>query len=145
MFNRQRLGLREAFKNYKGELPSSVYRKVIQTYYKKVIDAIIFDNLEYKFHRLGHIYLAKVKPKIEMWESGIKPTLPIDWKATKSHGKIIYHMNENKYGYVFRIKFNKMRFKNAMIYRFIPERWNFKRYLSSILQDPDIKIDAPLL
>lgn len=141
-------GLREAYKLYQevgGTLTSSEYRSIVKTYYSRSIDHIIYDNLELKLNHTGNIYIGKVKPKLTTWEAGIKPTLPIDWVNTKKHGKIIFHTNAKRFGYVFRIKWNKGGTKNISLFRFKPERWNFKRYLSNILQNEDIKIDAPLL
>jgi hypothetical protein len=145
MHKRSRLGIREAFAQYKGELPSSVYRQIIKFYYKKVIDAIIFDNLNYHINNIGDILIIKKKPKLNVKDGKLMHGLPVDWKATKSHGKVIYHTNNNRYGYIFRIKFKKLGFKNSSIYKFKPERWNFKRYLANILKNEDIKIDAPLM
>lgn len=142
---RHKEGLTEAYDSYEGGLTKAEYRTILQNYYPKVIDRIIFDNLDYRISGIGRIYIGKFKPKVKLWEAGIKPTLPINWVETKKHGKIIFHMNENRYGYLFRIKLKKLRFKNNTIFKFQPERWNFKRYLSKILNDEDIKIDAPLI
>lgn len=143
---RHKQGLREGFSTYAGALPSSVYRKVIQAYYKLVIDNILIHNKPYRFPYLGDIELTKVKPTLRTWEDGtIKPTLPVDWKATKEHGKIIYHMNHEQFGYVFKIRFKKLKFRNNAIFKFKPERYNFKRYLNQLITSEDVKIDAPLL
>ena len=141
-------GLREMYDLYKGsdaDVEYPLYRKILKTYYSKVIDAIIFDNLEYKFQYVGNIYITKVKPKIKLNDDGsIKPTLPIDWVNTKRFKKLIYHRNDNRYGYVFRIKWDKAGAKGSSLFKFYPERYNFKRYLSSLLLDEDVKIDAPV-
>jgi len=142
-------GLREAFALYKGlngTVSSILYRKVIKEYYAKIIESIILNNLEYKFNRMGSILLTKVKPRLTTWDDGsIKPTLPIDWVNTKKYGKLIYHRNNNRYGYTFRIKWVKGKTDNVSIFKFYPERYNFKRRLAKYLLDEDIKIDAPIV
>ena len=145
---RHKEGLREAVALYTeigGKLEASTYRNILQSYYAKAIDAIILDNVNYKLNYLGYIYIGKVKPKLQMWDKGIKPTMPVDWPSTKKYGKIIYHTNTKRFGYVFRIKWSKSKFKDASMFKFKPSVWTFKRHMSKLLQDENIKIDAPLL
>ena len=146
---RHKEGLREAMALYKemgGNIDSSTYRKIVQSYYSKAIDNIILDNLNYKLNYLGYIYIGKVKPKLQIWDDGsIKPTMAIDWPKTKLYGKRIYHTNKARNGYIFRIKWSKKNFKHASLFKFQPSLWTFRRYMSSLLQNEDIKIDAPLL
>ncbi|MCK5788229.1 MAG: hypothetical protein KAH32_04495 [Chlamydiia bacterium] len=145
MVNRIKCGLNDSYSLYKGSIEKPLYRKIIQLYYSKVIDRIILDNLNYKFGRVGSIYIGKVKPKLQLWDEGVKPSLPIDWVNTKKYGKIIFHMNKSRYGYLFRIRWERSNIKHGSTFQFIGERYNFKRRLSGLLQDEDIKIDAPLI
>jgi len=76
--NRIKEGLNEAFALYKGSIEKPLYREILKSYYSKVIEAIILNNLNYKLGDVGSIYIGKVKPKLQTWEGGLKPTLPIN-------------------------------------------------------------------
>ena len=138
-------GIREAFAQYEGVLPSSVHRQILQTYYAKIVDRIIFDNLQYMVPGVGKVLMVKVKPKLKVIDGVVQVTLPIDWPATRKHGKIIYHPNVMYDGYVFRIKLDKVISKSSKVAKFYPSTWTFKRYLAKQLKNEEIKLDAVIL
>lgn len=60
--------------------------------------------------------------------------LPVDFKATKEYGKVIYFTNDHSNECIYRFKWVKklVRNKNKKFYSFIPSRTN-KRRLAHIL------------
>ena len=141
-------GMKQFYKSYttdEGTLTNAQYRNVVKTYYAKVIDRIILDGLSYTFGRVGSIYISKTKKGVRLDENGkLKIEHPIDWPATKKFGKVMYNENKLTDGYVFKIKMKRGGTNRITLYEFKPERWSFKRYLAKMINDPEVKVDAPI-
>jgi len=123
-------------------ISSREYSSVIELLHKKIIDAIIFDSYEYKIKSIGKIFLAKKKQVAEVVDDKLRLSFSIDRAASKTYGKKIRYENAHTNGYVFMIKFNKHFSSQGKRLYFKPNRYKFKRYLASLLKDPNININA---
>jgi hypothetical protein len=77
-------------------------------------------------YRLGVIAVRKYKSNLRK--------VPIDWKATKEEGCIVYNFNYHSNGYRYRVHWNKKRcrVKNKMYYSFQLTRQNNRRIAENI-------------
>lgn len=143
--------LKDIYKLYKEEnfeglqVEYSLYSKVLKDFNKLLVEHIIEDPEGIKLPlNLGHIRVRKSKVDLT------KSLIP-DWKATnelwdrnekaKADKKLVYHLNEHREGYKYKILWDKSRakVKNKTFYFFIPTR-NFKRTLAKTLKT-NLKID----
>jgi len=142
-------GLPELYQYYLdqgGTYSKKEFRKIMKHYYKKVIDRILIDAHWYKLGQVCHIHTVKKKSEVRLDDNGnVKVYHAVDFKASKELGKLVYHENKHVDGYIFRIKCKFDNIKGMSLFKFRPERYDFKRYYARLIFNPDIKIDAPLL
>jgi hypothetical protein len=126
-------------RKYGQKLKPNEYKRIIETYYKLVVDRIIFDNYDYTLGGAMDIGMRKTKM---IGVPGKRERIigyTIDHNASKKLGRRVLHENEHTNGFVFKIKLIRMRMvRNIKFYKFRPERWHVKRRLSHILKNQDI-------
>lgn len=129
------------------KLSPSELKSVIESYYDKIRDAIIFDNYDYKIPRTGYIELRKEKADYKIGLKGYVVGSSIDRAVSKTKGFRVLHENNhtNEYIYKFSIR-RRMRLKNVNRFRFKAERYLMNRYLAKILKNKSKYgvVDAPL-
>lgn len=79
------------YKNYINDY--SMYMSILEDYYKEVLDAIIYKNLEFKMpFRLGSLRIKAKKSKVILDDNGnIRlNTAPPNWNKTLEHWNKIY-------------------------------------------------------
>lgn len=78
---------------------------------------------------LGYIQVGKYQPKNYNSKS-----LSIDYKLTREYGKVIYHLNEHRNGYKYRLHWSKvpMTFADRYKYQLCLVRAN-KRKLAQLI------------
>lgn len=129
--NNADVSLKELYKNYKSKsknpVPYKIYAEFLKEYNQRIIQAIIYENLEYKMpFKLGFIRIQKRKltPYIKNGEL-IKKHLHPDWKRTRdywaekypgktseelkliSDKKVLLHHNDHTNGYSVRFYWDK--------------------------------------
>lgn len=124
------------------KLSQKQYSDTIALLHKKIIDAIIFDNYEYRIKHIGSVLIIKDKQDVLVVDGKVKPKYSVDQNKTRELGRKVYHENKNTNGYIFKIKFHKQYNSRARRFFFKPTRYKFKRYLASLLKDTNININA---
>lgn len=108
----------------------SVFRDILEMYYKGIRDTILDKGLPFKFPcNLGEVKVVKKKVNFsKMYPSSI------DWVNTIKYGKVIYHLNDHTDGYKYLFMWNKSnaKLKNISKYRFIPTRSNKRKLAFNI-------------
>ncbi len=117
----------------------ATYMKVIKSFNEKLRDVILKESEEVVFPcNLGKLRVKKFKLNFER----LKP----DWQATKKlwetseeakkEKKLVYHLNEHRNGYAYRLYWNKKscRVRNKTVYSFKPAR-SLSRGLAYILKN----------
>lgn len=93
----------------------------------------VLDGAEVRLpYRLGILRIEKKKMK-----NFQKGRLHVDFAHFKKTGKVIYHLNENRDGYYYRIKWYKGHVSGLQAYKFFPTR-PFKRGIAQRLKDNNI-------
>jgi hypothetical protein len=105
------------------------WKSIIYSFNEKFRDYLLETGEPAKLpNGLGPFMVVKKKRKpIIFDENGIqRVNLPIDWKKTKEKGKVVYHMNYDTEGYVFKYFWGKDASKLPFpeLWRFIPSRPN---------------------
>jgi hypothetical protein len=131
------------------------YSTVVNSFNKKVVDAMVYEAYEYLLpHRLGNLRVKKYKPAIRLDEDGNlkKHRLIPNWEATNKlwaenkeaakEKKVIFYTNRHTEGYSYKWYFTNYRSNciNKSYYYFVPTRGN-KRKLAGALKSEDLNID----
>lgn len=110
------------------QIPKGQCKNILKKLSAKVIIRV-FDAEEVKIPIIGTIRVKKIKQKYS------KNKLKVDWATTKKEGKKVYHLNEHRSGYFYRIMWRRNNnIKGINLYSFIAERHHFKRPLGKILK-----------
>ena len=146
-------GIKDYYKFYKSYSSEPVdnkkFHKVIGEFNKKIMEAIINDNLEYTpvSSQITFCIRKLIKP-VKIVNNKIVNKNPIDWKTTlqlwseneeaKERKLLIRFLNNHSSKYIFRIKMIKSgySYSNKKYYRFKPCRM-FQRDLSKRILDPN--------
>jgi hypothetical protein len=154
-------GVIDYFKFYKNNSEKSVdekkFRKVIDSFNKKVSELIIEEGIDFVIPSLNfEITIRKDKRKPTIKDGKVINNTPVDPVATrklwdnneeaKNKKILVRYNNSHSSGYVFRIYCKKFRssIKNKNLFKFRPIR-QLKRNLAKVLKDPDKSFDAFLL
>jgi hypothetical protein len=117
-------------------VPYKVYKKVLDSFFKMVIDSIIENSVIYKMPlRFGELRVEKMKMPIGYLHE--KKNLKIDFGTFRKTGKKVYHLNEHRGGCRYKIKWDKTDSGPVIykhVYRFVPTR-AAKRRLAWILKN----------
>lgn len=129
------------------QVPYSVYTSILKEFNLELVESIINTSEGIKLPcNLGFIRVRKKKVNLAKKESLIP-----DWGQTnklwaanpeaKKKKTIVYHLNEHRGGYKYKIFWDKKKqmLKNKTFYYFIPTR-AFKRNLASVLKN-NLEID----
>lgn len=126
-------GIVELYTNYTSntikdlQVSKDQFKRILSKFSSKVISKV-FDAEEVKLPIIGTLRVKKIKQK---YKDG---KLKIDWQATKKAGKKIYHLNEHRNGYYYKIIWRTCNIKGTRLYSFKPERYHFTRPLSKLLK-----------
>jgi len=130
----------ETFK-YKEQVPYTLYRLIIEAYWKKVIQHIIEDSGIYKMaFRFGHLRVRKKRMRLQALQECNQ--LRIDYAVYNKTGKIAYHLNDHRKHHTYKIMWDKRKagpIVNKGVFRYIATR-TMKRRLAWILKN-DFKKD----
>jgi len=120
----------------------SLYMDIIKSFNKSLRDKILYNASEVKLPcNLGRMRIKKFKLKLNKWNK-LRP----DWEKTlklwernpeaKEEKKLVFHLNEHRAGYAYRVYWDKRKckVKNNRFYHFTPSR-KFARTLSGILRE----------
>ncbi len=117
-------------------VPYELFKTILEDYLKQVTDFIFEETGIFLLPmRLGEIKVEKKKMNISTLLK--YKNLQLDYKIYNETGKKVYHLNEHRRGYRYKIKWDKSRsgpIKNKKIYSFIPTRTS-KRRLAWILKN----------
>lgn len=114
------------------QIDYTTFRAIIDDYFRYLRDEIIENGKEVKLPcRLGTVRIVKHKPKQYNNKS-----LRVDYKASRDHGKLLFHLNEHTDGFKYRYYWNKqnMIITNKTKYQLTMTRAN-KRRLAVILKN----------
>lgn len=109
------------------------YRQIIKDFFELLMDKIISGAVEYKLPAgLGWVFVCKMRPRVT--KAG--KHLNIDFSATNSIGKKIFHLNEHSDGWQYRFVWRKRksRMKNIAYYEMVHSRWA-KRELAKQIKE----------
>ena len=127
--------LRKIYDQYKKDVPEdlqvdrSTFLKVCYSFNKSLVDKILIEAEEVKLPcNMGSLRIKK--SKLDLTFNKLK----IDWATTNKIGKVVYHLNEHRNGYKYRIFWKKGKVLNSKYYSFTGTR-TFKRRLSFILKN----------
>jgi hypothetical protein len=116
-------------------LPYPLFRKINEEKALLLKKKMLLESDTFKLPcNLGEMRISKRKLNIS------KKILKVDWAITKKIGKRVYHLNEHRNGYRYRIQWSKAKSKilNKSAYHFKPCR-TFNRELAYILKNkPEI-------
>lgn len=138
------LGMKDAYRLYKKELPKTVGRntfmKLVSGFNEFVMNKVIQGEHVFLPEKTGSLYVmgSPVEPRVE---DGEIKGLAINWQATKEarakdpNAKYIYYFNESTGGIRYRIKWSKkkMFIRNRDFYRFFLTRGN-KKAISNFIR-----------
>lgn len=132
-------------------LPYSEYCKILSEFNLLFVNYIIYESVEIKLpFNLGSMRVKKHKKKVTL-EKIQEGKMSVDWKETKQlwednpkakeSKKLVFHLNEHRDGYSYKIFWDKNRamLLNKTFYYLVPAR-NFKRTLANVL-NTNFKID----
>jgi len=108
------------------------FKKIITTYYLRMLDDVLYKGVEYKFpYRLGKIRVIKRKVDVNNLNR-----FGIDWTESVKYNKQIYHLNNHTNGFVYRFKWIKenTNVPNLYFYKFVPSRM-IKRKLAQVIKN----------
>lgn len=94
-------------------LPYKKYRKIVEKFFVRIMQKIIYDNHTFMMpYSLGSIVVKAFKTNLKK--------APVDFHTTKMVGKVVRFLNTHTYGYYFGIIWDKsyVRFKNNVYYTF---------------------------
>jgi len=127
--------VRTIYDKYKKEIPEEEqvtqkdFLNIMYGFNKAVIHKVLEEAEEVKLPcNMGTVSIKKSKLDVKFNK------LKIDWATTNKIGKIVYHLNEHRNGYKYRIYWKKGKVLNSKYYAFIPTR-TFKRSLAYILNN----------
>jgi hypothetical protein len=147
------LKLRDVYKNYVKDntikqltssyaesteivVPYTKYKKIIDSYFKKIVHFIIEESGIYKMpYALGDLRVGKHKMNISNLVKYKK--LRINFKIFNTTGQKVYHLNEHRRGYSYAIEWDKSRTGQVIykrVYKYVPTR-TMSRRLAWILQN----------
>lgn len=125
--------IKDLYNNYtkttiKGlQLSKEQFKRILGKFSTKVIDRV-FDAEEVKIPIIGTLRVKKIKQKYK------ENKLKIDWAETKKQGKKIYHLNEHRGGYYYKIMWRTNNIKGTRLYSFTANRKYFTRPLGKLLK-----------
>jgi hypothetical protein len=133
--------LRDVYKFYVKEvgkenaLSYKVFRKLNDEKSELLVNRILVDSETFRVPcNLGEIRISKRRLNVS------SKVLKVDWETTKKIGKKVYHLNEHRNGYRYKVLWSKSKSKieNKTVYHFKPCR-KFGRQLAYILKNkPEI-------
>lgn len=149
------LNIRSSFKRYFEEVKSPIEEKefiIIANGYMEFLIQKVLEGEEITMPaRLGTLFIQGVKKKLKFNKDGI-PLLPPNWAATKklwdnnpdakATKKIVYCLNEDTNGVVYKLHWSKNRvpIENKLYYSFILTRANKRAIHQQIVQGKEYLI-----
>lgn len=109
----------------------AVYYKIINEFYKKIVDEILINNKTFKLpYRLGTVRVCKSKVILKHLT-----TFGVDWPTTIKLHKRVYHLNEHSSGYRYFFYWSRecSVVSNLFFYRLVMSRTN-KRRLAKLIK-----------
>lgn len=117
-------------------VPYEKYKEILEYYFQSVVDFIIESSGIFVLPvRLGELKVEKRKMNVSTLLK--YKNLMLDYKIFNETGKKVYHLNEHRRGYRYKIKWDKSRSGPIVykkIYSFIATRTS-KRRLAWILKN----------
>jgi hypothetical protein len=151
------VNIRSSYKTYKESVSTPVeekqYLKIANGYMKFLIQKVLEGEEVTMPARLGTLFIQGVKKKLKFNRDGV-PLLPPNWAKTKelwdrnpeakATKKIVYCLNEETDGVVYKLHWSKNRvpIENKLYYNFILTRANKRAIHQSIKQGKEYLIKS---
>ena len=151
------VNIRSSYKSYKKTVDTPVeekqYLEIANGYMEFLIQKVLEGEEVTLPARLGTLFIQGVKKNLKFNKDGI-PLLPPNWAATKklwdsnpdakATKKIVYCLNEETDGVVYKLHWSKNRvpIENKLYYNFILTRGNKRAINSSIKQGKEYLIKS---
>lgn len=151
------VNIRSSYKTYKKAVDNPVeekqYLKIASGYIKFLIQKILEGEEVTLPAKLGTLFIQGVKKNLKFNKDGI-PLLPPNWAATKklwdsnpdakATRKIVYCLNENTDGVVYKLHWSKNRvpIENKLYYNFILTRANKRAIHQQIVEGKEYLIKS---
>ena len=115
MKNKKSCTFRDMYRKMPIEASYLLYKRVLDEMCNVILEHVLERSEGFKMpYGLGLIQIGKYKPK-----SYTQQSLSVDYKASKTYDKRIYHLNEHSEGYKFRLYWSK-------IPRTFPDRYKYQ-------------------
>jgi hypothetical protein len=125
------------------EVNQALHTKILKTFFAIIVRKVINEMFRFEFPGLGMFYIIKYKYKLETDSNGkLISKNPTNWYETKKVRSItgdktkkVVYLNEHTYGYTYKIKWDKRKFRfvNRSYYSFITSR-ELKRTIASVIK-----------
>ena len=151
------VNIRSSYKTYKESVSTPVeekqYLEIANGYMEFLIQKVLEGEEVTMPARLGTLFIQGVKKNLKFNKDGI-PLLPPNWAATKklwdsnpdakATKKIVYCLNEETDGVVYKLHWSKNRvpIENKLYYNFILTRANKRAIHQNILQGKEYLIKS---
>jgi hypothetical protein len=151
------VNIRSSYKTYKESVSTPVeekqYLKIANGYMEFLIQKVLEGEEVTMPARLGTLFIQGVKKKLKFNRDGV-PLLPPNWAKTKelwdrnpeakATKKIVYCLNEETDGVVYKLHWSKNRvpIENKLYYNFILTRANKRAIHQSIKQGKEYLIKS---
>jgi hypothetical protein len=151
------VNIRSSYKTYKESVSTPVeekqYLKIANGYMEFLIQKVLDGEEVTMPARLGSLFIQGVKKKLKFNRDGV-PLLPPNWAKTKelwdrnpeakATKKIVYCLNEETDGVVYKLHWSKNRvpIENKLYYNFILTRANKRAIHHSIKQGKEYLIKS---
>lgn len=134
------------------DMTQALHTRVLTSFYDKLINAMIYNNVDITFPcNLGNLSIKKKKVIIRLTPEGKLDTskLKVDMKATRElqaecpgTDKKVFHLNEHSNGYYYRYLWSKVTcfVPNSTVY-LLDLRRKHKRKLAEAALNPKVKLD----
>ena len=112
------------------------YCKVLKDFFKECAIKVLKGEKVTLPCNYGYIRVQKNKPKRLIRDN--KVILPINWKESKRLKKRVYHTNDSRDGYIYKITWEKRGYHRGITwYKYIPSR-DINRTLAKLLEDKSV-------
>ena len=151
------VNIRSSYKTYKETVNTPIeekqYLKIANGYMKFLIQKVLEGEEVTMPARLGTLFIQGVKKNLKFNKDGI-PLLPPNWAATKklwdsnpdakATKKIVYCLNEETDGVVYKLHWSKNRvpIENKLYYNFILTRANKRAIHQQIIKGKEYLIKS---